>query len=73
FLAFSNLTGQTAPTGQAVADRYTYTKAMCNKTFCQDYEIICENKEVVGMKPTGKQIQLPEDWQDAREEADLCS
>ena len=73
FLAFSNLTEQTVLTGQAVADRYTYTKAICNKTFCQDYEIVCENKEVVSMKPTGKPIQLSEDWRDTRDEkADLC-
>ena len=52
-----------------VKDHYTYTKAICDgNNFCQDHIITCEEKEVVDIKPiTGAFIQLPENWEDARE------
>ncbi len=55
-------------TGQAVANRYSYTKAVCNENSCQDYEIECEGNKVVNMKAVGKVVQLPENWQDLRDE-----
>ena len=50
-------------------DYYSYTKAICNETnYCQDYEIICENKKVVSIKPiTGAAIQQPPNWKDPRD------
>ena len=49
---------------------HSHTKAICDsKNFCQDYEIFCENKDVMYMIPiTGAAIQFPEDWQDPRDE-----
>lgn len=47
---------------------HTYTKAICNETnFCQDYNIICKEKELVMMTPTGAVIQHNENWKDPRE------
>ena len=59
----SNLTGET------IKDHYTYTKAICDENnFCQDYEIICRDKEVIEMKPiTGASIQHSDFWEDPRE------
>jgi len=56
-------------TGNIIKDYYTYTKAICDENnFCQDYIIICENKELIEMKPiTGATIQHSENWQDPRE------
>ena len=56
-------------TGQAVArDYYTYTKAVCDENnFCQDYEVVCENKQVVNITPiTGASIQHDKSWEDPR-------
>lgn len=55
-------------TGQVVRDYKTYTKAVCDKNnFCQDYEIVCENKEVVNITPiSGAIIQHSDSWEDPR-------
>jgi len=55
-------------TGEAVRDYKTYTKAICDENnFCQDYEIACENKQVVGITPiSGANIQHLADWEDPR-------
>lgn len=47
---------------------HSHTKAICNsENFCQDYEIFCQNQEVIGMSPiTGAAIQFPENWEDPR-------
>lgn len=46
----------------------THTKAICNETnFCQDYEIVCNEEELVRMSPlTGAVVQHSEGWQDPR-------
>ncbi len=56
-------------TGQAIQDRYTYTKAICNEdNFCQDYEVTCLNSELTEMTPiTGASIQHNPNWEDPRE------
>ena len=48
----------------------SHTKAICNEqNLCQDYEIFCENKDVIYMLPiTGAVVQFAEDWQDPRDE-----
>jgi uncharacterized membrane protein len=55
---------------------HSYTKAICNKTnFCEDYYIICKEKELLFMNPTGAIIQHSEDWRDPRnlnETDNLC-
>jgi hypothetical protein len=48
---------------------YSLTKAICNETHCQDYEITCKNKEIIKQSPiTGAVIEIPQDWQDPRNE-----
>ena len=43
---------------------HSHTKAICDdQNLCQDYEIFCENNEIVKMNPiTGAVVQFPEDW-----------
>jgi predicted Holliday junction resolvase-like endonuclease len=44
-----------------------WTKAICNDSYCQDYEIYCKNQEVVHLKPiTGAILVIDKDWQDSR-------
>ena len=56
-------------TGAATLNEYSYTIAICNETnYCQDYEIVCKNGEVVNKNPlTGAAIQHPQDWKDQRD------
>jgi len=57
------------PTGNAVQDTYSYTKAICNKTnYCVDYEIACQNNQPIGISPTGAAVQQSENWIDPRGE-----
>jgi len=60
----------TTITGQAVSDKYNYTKAICNENnFCQDYIITCEGNELVDISPiTGATIQHSPNWIDPRGE-----
>ena len=62
FILKNNITGET------IKDYYTYTKAICDENnFCQDYEITCENKELIEMQPiTGASIQYSDTWEDSR-------
>ena len=47
------------------------TKAICNENnYCEDYEIVCTGKEIVGLNPTGAAIQFSEDWRDPRSDKD---
>jgi len=47
---------------------HSHTKAICDEqNLCQDYEIFCENKDVIYIIPiTGTVVQFAEDWQDPR-------
>jgi hypothetical protein len=50
-------------------DNYSWTKAICNETHCQDYEIVCNGKNTVSQTPiTGAIIEVPENWEDLRDE-----
>ena len=56
-------------TGGTILNHYTFTKAVCDETnYCEDYEITCQDGELVSMNPTGAAIQFSKDWQDPREE-----
>ncbi|MAG10700.1 hypothetical protein CMI44_00085 [Candidatus Pacearchaeota archaeon] len=57
-------------TGEAIIDKYSYTKAICNESnFCQDYEIVCEGNKTIRKTPiTGAVIQQPSGWKDSRTE-----
>lgn len=49
---------------------HSHTKAFCNENnLCQDYEIVCNNKQVVSISPiTGAFVQFSDTWKDARDE-----
>ena len=54
-----------------IINKYSYTKAICDKTSCQDYEIACNGKDVINITPIiGAIIKIPKDWQDPRPEED---
>lgn len=57
-------------TGKVISEDniHSYTKAICNSTnFCQDYEITCNNNEVVSKTPiSGAVIQHEQNWKDPR-------
>jgi len=38
-------------------EKYSYTKAICDKTMCQDYIIECNGKTLTGLTQTGFMIQ----------------
>lgn len=65
------------PTGQAIEEfEHSLTKAICNETHCQDYEIKCKGNRLISQNQiTGAIIEKPEDWIDPRNETDrdrLC-
>ena len=46
---------------------HSYTKAFCDsENYCQDYEIFCNNDEIVRMAFTGAAVQFSTQWQDLR-------
>jgi hypothetical protein len=48
---------------------HSWTKAICNETHCQDYEIYCKDSEFVRQNPiTGAVISIPKGWEDPRNE-----
>lgn len=48
---------------------HSWTKAICNETHCQDYEIYCNGNEFIRQSPiTGAVISIPSGWDDPREE-----
>jgi hypothetical protein len=47
----------------------SWTKAICNETHCQDYQIYCNEEKFVRQSPiTGAVISIPENWEDPRNE-----
>ncbi len=60
-------------TGDVILDEYSYTKAICEGTFCQDYEVICLGGELVEMIPFENAWVVHEDgWVDFRVDVGLC-
>jgi len=48
---------------------HSWTKAICNETQCQDYEIYCNGSDLVKQIPiTGAVISVPKGWEDPRNE-----
>jgi len=47
-------------------NNYSYTKAICDKNSCIDYQITCKNGELLDMKPLTEAVILPSNWQDPR-------
>ena len=49
---------------------HSWTKAKCNESQCQDYEIYCNGDKFVNQTPiTGAIINLSEGWVDPRNES----
>lgn len=48
---------------------HSWTKAVCNETQCQDYEIYCNGNKLINQTAiTGAVISIPKDWEDPRNE-----
>ncbi|GIU68730.1 MAG: hypothetical protein KatS3mg001_580 [Candidatus Pacearchaeota archaeon] len=48
---------------------HSFTKAICNNNFCQDFEVFCKDKTIIEMKPiTGAFMQIDKEWKDPRDE-----
>ena len=48
---------------------HSFTKAICDgENHCEDYEIACENGELLRFTPTGYAAQFSSDWKDLRDE-----
>lgn len=64
------LTNFNTITGKVVQENfYSWTKAICNQTHCQDYEIKCSGNNLISKNPiTGAIIEIPKDWVDPRNE-----
>jgi len=61
-------------TGNSIRDPYIHTKAICNESnFCQDYEIVCQSDKLIAKSEiTGAFVQQDSNWQDPRENKNLC-
>jgi len=62
------ITGETI-SEETVKDKYSYTKAICDETHCQDYEIVCEGNKTVKKSPITGLVPHEPNWQDPREES----
>lgn len=48
---------------------HSWTKAICNETSCQDYEIYCNGNKLISQIPiTGAVMTISKDWIDPRNE-----
>lgn len=63
-LSINSLTGKAVST----LNKYSYTKAICEGNSCQDYEIVCEGKELVSMTPITGRVTFSKDWKDPRDD-----
>jgi hypothetical protein len=57
-------------TGSSISEySYSWTKAICNETHCQDYQIFCNKNQLINQTLiTGAIIENPENWTDPRNE-----
>ena len=61
--------GQIYITGniQEESFQYSFTKAVCNENnYCEDYEIVCKDNNMLEFNPTGFTVQFPSEWKDKR-------
>ena len=58
-------------TGNSVLEKYSYTKAICDKNVCQDYEISCQNNQLIYKQPITEKVYFSEGWKDPRREEDI--
>ena len=52
-------------------NNYTYTKAICDKNNCQDYEIACNDNETISITPISGRVIFSDDWQDPRDPEEI--
>ena len=64
--SYSLITGNLVT--QSYPNKHSYTKAICEKNVCQDYEIACINKTMISQIPVTEKVYFPEDWKDNRSE-----
>ena len=60
-------------TGNVIEGSHLSTMAICNETnFCQDYEIICHDNQVLNISPiSGAVVQHSLEWEDPRGKIDI--
>lgn len=51
---------------------YTWTKAICEGNTCRDYEITCKDGEAIEINPVSGFVVFDPDWEDLREDTELC-
>lgn len=54
--------------GSRVTGYTTWTKAICNNNSCQDFEITCQGKELIDIKPISNIVIFDDSWEDSRPE-----
>ncbi|MCX6750437.1 MAG: hypothetical protein NTZ83_03195 [Candidatus Pacearchaeota archaeon] len=71
FISFkiSGLDSYDSNSSSAYNYNHSWTKAICNETHCQDYEIYCNGEQMIRQSPiTGAVISIPKGWEDPRNE-----
>jgi hypothetical protein len=63
--SYSLITGNAAT--EQLSEKYSYTKAICEKNVCQDYEIACNNGILVYKFPVTEKVYFSKDWKDSRD------
>jgi len=51
---------------ETVSNNYSFTKAICDDEYCQDYEIVCENGSLVSQEPVTGLVPISDTWEDPR-------
>ena len=63
-------------TGNVISEErdfdYTWTTAICDGNECQDFEVKCLGGDVVEMNPVSGLVVFGEDFEDIREDRELC-
>lgn len=71
FYLFQNyliITGKAVVSEEEKQYNYTYTKAVCDETHCQDYLITCDGSELLESTPITGMVSHDADWEDPRDE-----
>jgi len=50
----------------------SFTKAVCEEKYCQDYLFNCNNEKIISIAPiTGAAVKFDENWKDPRTEEQI--
>ena len=55
----------------SISYNYSFTKAVCEGSSCQDHIVVCENKKIKSLTPTGSVIEFDNYWEDPRTEEQI--